>query len=752
MSFSNHDEEKENARKVKITKELSKTLKALQASQMFDEPVQSNELSNRLCDILEAIFLHGLKEPVTHKLKMFMQPTSGQVTTLNFWKFISRFTHKNVIAQIQDLNQIKTDVGYCRVWIRLALNDGILGSYIDVMTADVQALDSFYHHLSYLRDLEQPGILKSYVQGITAFQFELPYNSSVLNSWMNIPLLLAGVDGVAGLNDGISIEEIGNTRPPPVAVTPGRVVESVDVSVATSPSKELPNEDLVVIKKLPPDPKTDDKPSTSNTVEVKTVLKKNIKEKSNSVSDPVNNPSQTTDDLSHKSDKDVRDNTKHSDTSISSDNNVPQQTDLNPSHDSNPQPQNKPMSAHQKINQRPKTLELSNSPGNHSLNLGNSLEVASGWSSHFREEMNPEVMTEPAEIVEVQDAESFETLLNNYHGEQSLSPIPFGEIAENSPEQKENTEERSEKESIDNYADFEVLNAASFLVLDPDSKVRISNLMRICNEKGIASQNYRCKNCPSPLGLLFGKPLVCVYDGCYYCSDCHHNGEFYIPSKIIFNWDFSKYKVSVKNLEFLKEIQEYPLIDIAKVNPELYDYITDMRDVKLLRIRLSHLSSYLFTCKKTEAEKFRQSFWPKEYLYEDVHLYSLIDFLQIQCGQLQMSLKKLLKTASKHVYECGLCSQKGFICEICKNAQVIYPFEMDTTYRCEQCKAVYHKSCMNQKDQCPKCERQRERILKVGPLTNSSEADYDIVPWETINFDFTQFALDKDVPKLIAVP
>ncbi|CAI9720083.1 sorting nexin-29-like isoform X2 [Octopus vulgaris] len=710
MSFSNHDEEKENARKVKITKELSKTLKALQASQMFDEPVQSNELSNRLCDILEAIFLHGLKEPVTHKLKMFMQPTSGQVTTLNFWKFISRFTHKNVIAQIQDLNQIKTDVGYCRVWIRLALNDGILGSYIDVMTADVQALDSFYHHLSYLRDLEQPGILKSYVQGITAFQFELPYNSSVLNSWMNIPLLLAGVDGVAGLNDGISIEEIGNTRPPPVAVTPGRVVESVDVSVATSPSKELPNEDLVVIKKLPPDPKTDDKPSTSNTVEVKTVLKKNIKEKSNSVSDPVNNPSQTTDDLSHKSDKDVRDNTKHSDTSISSDNNVPQQTDLNPSHDSNPQPQNKPMSAHQKINQRPKTLELSNSPGNHSLNLGNSLEVASGWSSHFREEMNPEVMTEPAEIVEVQDAESFETLLNNYHGEQSLSPIPFGEIAENSPEQKENTEERSEK----------------------DSKVRISNLMRICNEKGIASQNYRCKNCPSPLGLLFGKPLVCVYDGCYYCSDCHHNGEFYIPSKIIFNWDFSKYKVSVKNLEFLKEIQEYPLIDIAKVNPELYDYITDMRDVKLLRIRLSHLSSYLFTCKKTEAEKFRQSFWPKEYLYEDVHLYSLIDFLQIQCGQLQMSLKKLLKTASKHVYECGLCSQKGFICEICKNAQVIYPFEMDTTYRCEQCKAVYHKSCMNQKDQCPKCERQRERILKVGPLTNSSEADYDIVPWETM--------------------
>lgn len=28
-----------------------------------------------------------------------------------------------------------------------------------------------------------------------AFQFELPYNSSVLNSWMNTPLLLAGIEG-----------------------------------------------------------------------------------------------------------------------------------------------------------------------------------------------------------------------------------------------------------------------------------------------------------------------------------------------------------------------------------------------------------------------------------------------------------------------------------------------------------------------------------------------------------------------------
>lgn len=70
-----------------------------------------------------------------------------------------------------------------------------------------------------------------------------------------------------------------------------------------------------------------------------------------------------------------------------------------------------------------------------------------------------------------------------------------------------------------------------------------------------------------------------------------------------------------------------------------------------------------------------------KYHFYHYSLFYFKDFLQIQSGQLQAMLKKSLKTASKHVYECGLCSQKGFICEICKNPQVIYPFEMDTTHR-----------------------------------------------------------------------
>lgn len=42
-----------------------------------------------------------------------------------------------------------------------------------------------------------------------------------------------------------------------------------------------------------------------------------------------------------------------------------------------------------------------------------------------------------------------------------------------------------------------------------------------------------------------------------------------------------------------------------------------------LRKQLCHLKTYLFTCKQSIADEFRKSMWPKEYLYEGVHNYTL---------------------------------------------------------------------------------------------------------------------------------
>ena len=44
-------------------------------------------------------------------------------------------------------------------------------------------------------------------------------------------------------------------------------------------------------------------------------------------------------------------------------------------------------------------------------------------------------------------------------------------------------------------------------------------------------------------------------------------------------------------------------------------------------------------------------------------------------------LKRVIVFAAKHVQQCALCSQKGFLCEICNSDKVIYPFDVELTVR-----------------------------------------------------------------------
>lgn len=54
---------------------------------------------------------------------------------------------------------------------------------------------------------------------------------------------------------------------------------------------------------------------------------------------------------------------------------------------------------------------------------------------------------------------------------------------------------------------------------------------------------------------------------------------------------------------------------------------------------------------------------------------------QIADGVYEGFLKALIEFASQHVYHCDLCTQRGFICQICHHHDIIFPFEFDTTVR-----------------------------------------------------------------------
>ena len=142
---------------------------------------------------------------------------------------------------------------------------------------------------------------------------------------------------------------------------------------------------------------------------------------------------------------------------------------------------------------------------------------------------------------------------------------------------------------------------------------------------------------------VFCNPRVCAYDGCYYCFECHENNEYYIPAKILHNWDFQKYPgasnkthlcvdlfsvyklhvcfkhetnfykrhktkkhvqlhlsavahsscimhmrsavlcdlVCQSNLVLLRQFEDVHLVSVTSVNPRLYDHVKEMQEAKV---------------------------------------------------------------------------------------------------------------------------------------------------------------------------
>ncbi|KAM6268544.1 pleckstrin homology domain-containing family M member 3 isoform 5-T10 [Porphyrio hochstetteri] len=233
----------------------------------------------------------------------------------------------------------------------------------------------------------------------------------------------------------------------------------------------------------------------------------------------------------------------------------------------------------------------------------------------------------------------------------------------------------------------------------------LSILTTLSLERGLTVQSFKCAGCQRSIGLSNGKAKVCSYSGWYYCSTCHVDDSFLIPARLVHNWDTSKHKVSKQAKEFLEYVYEEPLIDIQQENPMLYKHVEPLATVVRLRQQLKSLRAYLFSCRAAVAEDLRRRIFPREYLLQQIHLYSLADLQQVIEGKLAPFLGKVIKFATSHVYSCSLCSQKGFICEICNNGEILYPFEDIATSRCESCGAVFHSECKVKAVPCPRCVR-----------------------------------------------
>ncbi|KAM4691940.1 pleckstrin homology domain-containing family M member 1 [Rhinophrynus dorsalis] len=241
-------------------------------------------------------------------------------------------------------------------------------------------------------------------------------------------------------------------------------------------------------------------------------------------------------------------------------------------------------------------------------------------------------------------------------------------------------------------------------------------LLHIPTEKGLDSQNFKCAACHKQIGFQFGKAKRCAFSALYYCEWCHKDEGTIIPSRMVHNWDITEQAVSRQAINFLNMVRNEPLINLQSVNARLCHHTQTMLKISQNRERLRLLGEYLMTCRSGALQELSKSLDNRNYLLDCAHIYSVRDLKQIADGVFESFLGSLLDFACKHVYDCDLCSQRGFICQICNGNEIIYPFQFETTTRCSDCKSVFHTPCKMQRKQCPRCLRRKKYQNQYGKM------------------------------------
>jgi len=619
--------------------------------------------------LIESILLHGLKEKLTFSkvgLKVLSpvrfsynqstrSSTQSNIKSTNhspdFWPVILILNHNQVNLSLKSLNNIITDVGRCRAWIRLALNDGLLSSYLRALTNDTSLLHGFYRPSAYLRDKEHMDRFLKLIDSLENIRFNLNYDYKTLNNWNKESLVLSGFSTFEDEQDDNALEPV------------------------------LPAMDALKLLK-DDDENFNDRRSNDFNNTSKRSLDLNLSSSRANCTTESNNATiqclKTGWSTSPPEAKEILDNFKDDDSDVSS---VISST-----------------TASTVINHHLNKNEISKlqvvSIGSKSSPINKSLSTKSTSKSI-------KIKSKPHADLEC----SYDSLLQSYSDEANLCSTPEIRDIYMPTNDSKKVKDAIKKASQDRQTgdqmkfkqahNFEIIPQSIVLDNSDESTQRfLSKFFKIQHEIGLDKQDYKCNKCARPIGMVYGKSRLCKYDGLHYCLDCNQDEKAIIPARVIHNWDFNKYTISKENKQKLELVENEPLINIKLTNPLLYQYNAIMKECLQLRTQLFYLHAYLFTCQESIALDLRKQVWPSEHLFEHIHLYSLNDLQQALNGNLFTNLRKSINLAKKHVVSCVLCSQKGFICEICSIPKIIYPFDVEKIFRCEMCQACFHMNCI----------------------------------------------------------
>uniref|UniRef100_A0A914VPX6 RUN domain-containing protein n=2 Tax=Plectus sambesii TaxID=2011161 RepID=A0A914VPX6_9BILA len=117
-----------------LTQELGSVIKAA-VSERSDGEALPSDATQAVCNVIESIFIHGLRDPFFVKGSRY-----AKYPEPNFWPFISKFSHRSIRSQISGLKQIRSEVGRARAWVRIVLNEGVIEHYVTALSRDNKAV------------------------------------------------------------------------------------------------------------------------------------------------------------------------------------------------------------------------------------------------------------------------------------------------------------------------------------------------------------------------------------------------------------------------------------------------------------------------------------------------------------------------------------------------------------------------------------------------------------------------------------
>ncbi|XP_073995162.1 run domain Beclin-1-interacting and cysteine-rich domain-containing protein rubicon [Rhodnius prolixus] len=225
----------------------------------------------------------------------------------------------------------------------------------------------------------------------------------------------------------------------------------------------------------------------------------------------------------------------------------------------------------------------------------------------------------------------------------------------------------------------------------------------------MTKQNMQCAGCGMRVAPEYAHRFrYCEYLARYFCTGCHSNKQAVVPGRVIAKWDFTKYGVSNFSYNLLEQMGTDPLFTLCDINPNLYKRVKILCRTRNIRLQLYYIKDFVFTCRfatdlKADLEK------ENSYMLTEPEIYSLQDLIQVRSGELVQRLAQLVEKATMHVENCQLCRGRGFVCELCRSSDIIFPWQLGKVSRCSACGSCYHTVCLRKTPSCPRCQRRAGR-------------------------------------------